>query len=98
WFAAGESGVLRLNDSGSSWKNVLGDVDVYALLATESGLYAGTAFQGIWKSTDHGDSWIGLQKGLPVHYDDSTKKDSFYFRIVGFALSGNNLFAGSLDG
>ncbi|CAH1001440.1 hypothetical protein LEM8419_02343 [Neolewinella maritima] len=64
-----EGGVLRSEDRGASWRYVrMGDFDtqVGSLAVGETGiLYAGTSGDGVYRSTDSGQSWTELNTGLP---------------------------------
>ncbi|HEX5003268.1 MAG TPA: T9SS type A sorting domain-containing protein [Bacteroidia bacterium] len=64
-------GVIRSTDDGLNWvavNNGLGNAQVLCLLAYGSTLYAGTLYNGIFKSTDLGNTWTSDSLGLDGAY------------------------------
>lgn len=85
--ACSGSGVFRSMDEGISWTPVgLAGQNVDALVVSGSTIYAGTDSSGVFLSSDNGVSWTSINTGLT---------DLFVYSL---AVSGNNLFAGTLSG
>ncbi|MFA6456735.1 MAG: hypothetical protein WCW40_07935, partial [Bacteroidota bacterium] len=93
---AGSFGAFLSTDSGSTWTAInsgltnpndsgLTYINVYALIANDSNLFAGT-YGGMFRSTDNGVNWTAINNGLP--------NDQFQALAVNdsmlFAASGNN--------
>jgi len=80
-------GVFRSKDNGANWKEMntgLTDLRVECLATIGNNLFAGT-FQGVYRSSDYGETWI--------------KTTGFAGKIVNtLAVSGNNIFGGSSTG
>jgi hypothetical protein len=96
-FAATLNRVYRSTDSGTNWTVVdsgLTNMSVSALAVSGNGnVFAGTGSYsgygsyykgGIFLSTDNGTSWTAVNSGLPANTS-----------IRSFAVSGNNVFAGT---
>src|SRR5262249_9447794 len=86
-YAGTEDGVFRLANQVSSWMpSSLGfehtDIESFAVLGTT--LFAGTAGGGVYRSTDGGNNWTPVNRGLPVEA-----------YIPALAVVGTTLFAGS---
>lgn len=62
--------VARSDTGGSSWTDVSADFyQVYCLAidpAAPTTLYSGTRDQGVYKTTNSGDSWAQINNGLPL--------------------------------
>ncbi|HET6402939.1 MAG TPA: hypothetical protein VFH95_16265 [Candidatus Kapabacteria bacterium] len=60
------SGVFLLTDSGTTWRQLLGN-DVHTLARIGTDLFAGTS-QGVFRSTDSGSAWTEADNGLGIDY------------------------------
>lgn len=91
-----ESGVMKSIDRGTSWglaSDGLTDPNVTALVvdpSTPGVLYAGTSFDGVFKSTDGAASWQPINGGVLDRYPITV--------IVIDPRSTTTLFAGTYDG
>ncbi len=66
-YAGTHNGVFRSSDNGGSWTTTgLTGVDVSALLATSSGIFAsdGCFCTGLYRSADNGATWTQINSGL----------------------------------
>jgi len=96
-FAGTYSGVFLLGNDGTSWTAAgpgLSNVRVWALAASGTHLFAGSEQDGVFLSSNNGASWTAVNAGLPKNSHDTTK----YYPIGSLALSGENLFAGTIKG
>lgn len=91
-YAASYSHVYRSEDGGDSWSLTAAlppeASDLYALLAHDGVLYAGTDTTGVFVSLDHGNSWSVRSSGLA---GDA-------LRISAFAARGDSLYAATQGG
>ncbi len=89
-FAAKWGGGLFLStDNGASWSAINNGLDssifISSFIVNGNNIYAGTYNnKGIFKSTDNGVSWNVINNTLPS-------------MVTSFAVSGENLFAGTLE-
>jgi photosystem II stability/assembly factor-like uncharacterized protein len=60
--------------------------EILCFISHNSNLFAGTSGDGIYLSSDNGESWKAVNNGLSS------------YGIISFAASGNNLFAGTWTG
>jgi photosystem II stability/assembly factor-like uncharacterized protein len=91
-FARTYGGLFRSTDGGGSWLSAnvgLSNSAVYALFDTPSGIYAGTWHMGVFLSSDHGETWQPMSKGIT----DATVDQDVY----AFAEQGRFLFAGTYN-
>jgi ligand-binding sensor domain-containing protein len=89
-FAGSEhEGLFRINREPLGWKVTLHwfqpDTTVYCLAVSGKNLFAGTG-NGVFLSSDYGDSWTAINNGL-TNYEVST-----------LLINGSNLFAGTRGG
>jgi photosystem II stability/assembly factor-like uncharacterized protein len=83
-----ESGVFVSNDNGMNWtQDSSGLEKVNCFLTTNNLLWAGTDSNGVYLSQDIGQTWISVNSGLPANT-----------RIWSLTESGNNIFAGTIEG
>ena len=93
-FAAGQSDDTEISKSKGQWKQTNGPYggEIRTLFATSEGvLFAGTGNQGIFCSTDLGDSWSPAKVELPDEYDGleidvsafAQNKDIIYASVTG---------------
>jgi len=100
-----KGGVFRSTNNGKSWKKVnsgLPDaLSIWRLEVMGTNLFASNANDGIFRSTNNGKSWEAINSGLPEKWDYSGKKifmpKSLYAGPC-LAVSGSNLFAGTING
>ena len=77
-------GMLVAMNANAQWVQVLsgmGNVSIYSLTISGNNLFAGTADEGVYLSTNNGQNWV--QKGLENQM------------IRSLAVSGSNIFAGA---
>ena len=71
-FVAGRQGLLHTEDAGEHWhernKGYIGNEVVDIIKASDGTLYAGTYSLGMFKSTDHGQSWTFSSYNLENPY------------------------------
>jgi uncharacterized protein (TIGR03437 family) len=80
--------VFRSKDNGDGWERVGPDfTNVQSLVASEGKLFVGT-FSGVFLSTDNGESWNPINFGLTI-------PGRTFRPVAAFAVSGNNIFAGT---
>jgi choice-of-anchor A domain-containing protein/uncharacterized repeat protein (TIGR01451 family) len=85
-FAATEQGVYKYN--GTTWTlTSLAGMDVHALTASGSAIYAGTWGFGVYKSVDAGATWTPINNGL-----------SYFLTIQSLTVKGTTLFCGTVGG
>jgi hypothetical protein len=88
-FAGGRSSVSISTNSGTSWTDKstgLPNNPNIALAFSNTNLFAGFEYSGIYRSTDNGTSWNAANTGLGNRYP------------YAFAVSGTNLFVGTMGG
>ena len=88
-YAATNMGVFRSSDSGNSWTFVsagptIEHDGVRCLVADNAGLYGGTRYNGVFRSTDDGATWIrtGLATG----------------QVFTLMVTGSSVYAGTNEG
>lgn len=88
-------GVYVTRNAGSSWAQASADPTgrlqhetVLSLLAESQSVLAGTAYRGVFRSTDRGGSWSPSNGGLP----------SGVVQAMGFARAGTNVLVGTQGG
>jgi photosystem II stability/assembly factor-like uncharacterized protein len=71
-YVGGEGGLAYSNDLGRTWQrsgNPVASLKVVALVNRMEGnehvLYAATSTRGVWRSTNGGQTWAELNRGLP---------------------------------
>ncbi len=58
--------VYRSTDEGMTWVSLVsGPVAINDLIQTEDGRLVAAAYEGLWQSSDHGDSWSKLGQDAP---------------------------------
>ncbi len=93
---AGGAGVFRSTNNGKSWTSLgMSNKTIRSLAATQSGLgetnlYAGTAREGVFLSTDGGINWTASNEGMLKTTDGN------YFDVGALAVTGMNLFVGTM--
>ena len=89
-FAGTSHGVFCSTNTGASWASgPSGPGYVFALTKHGTDLFAGS-FDGVSRSTDNGTSWTAVNQGLP--------QNANYHEVLSFAVSGSNLYAGTMFG
>jgi hypothetical protein len=86
-FAGINDGVFRSSNNGANW--ILNDsglvgLNISSLAVSDTDLFAGTDFNGVFHSTNYGLSWTAINNGLPIGFSGNA-----------LAVSGMNLFAGT---
>jgi len=84
-------GAFLSTNSGKSWSNagLPEDVSVFALATSGENLFAGTQYDGIFRSTNNGASWTPVSNGLPPDNLDSRVPET----INCITTAGRNVFA-----
>jgi hypothetical protein len=83
-FAGTTSGAFRSTDDGVTWQGVgLVGKNVGHIAASGNSIYVGYLGGGVFLSTDEGERWIGINRGL-INSD-----------VDALVASGTNLFAGT---
>jgi hypothetical protein len=89
----GDDGVFLSTDNGASWTATgLTNTGVAALVFSGTSLFAGTSGGGVLLSTDNGTNWTAVDNGLTKNSFDGL------IYVNALAISGTNLFAGTLGG
>ena len=57
-------GVLRSSNEGANWSAVLADKGAWCILTEGNYLFAGTTGNGIYMSSNNGDTWVVKNEGL----------------------------------
>ncbi len=81
------NGIYKSNDFGISWKaiyNGLSNLKVRSLYKNKDNLIVGTYGNGLFSSTNNGDSWAEIKEGINANYIYSS-----------FASNGNDVFVGT---
>jgi photosystem II stability/assembly factor-like uncharacterized protein len=63
-YALTESTLIRSDNNGLTWKSVAENVNGYKLIITESAIYVGTSYTGLWWSTDNCKTWQKEKFGM----------------------------------
>lgn len=90
---ASSRGVFRSSDGGGNWAESntgLTNVEVYALAALGSSLFAGTDF-GVFATSDRGQTWQPASNGLPLV---NLSLAGVFDRVLALVTDGTNLYAG----
>jgi hypothetical protein len=110
YFAAGDSGVFKSTDGGTNWNTSNSGLPSAAYNGTQNyrvtalaidprntnTVYAGTAGFGVFRSTDGGATWSGLNSGLTALSVTSFAIDSHDTRTI-YAGTPGGVFAIRLD-
>ncbi|NIV14364.1 MAG: T9SS type A sorting domain-containing protein [Aliifodinibius sp.] len=83
-------GVFLSTNNGTSWTPVntgLTNMKIWALAVSDTNLFAGTNLGGVFRSTNNGSNWTEFNTGLSANAT-----------VVGFAVDGTDLIAGTLYG
>lgn len=92
-YAASSAAVFKSTDGGNKWLRTEGQpaasADIYTLFPFREYLYAGTLGNGVFRSSDNGNSWEQFSAGLPPGKMGS---------IVAFTALDDTLFAGTGGG
>ena len=85
-FAGTYYGLYKTTDNGLNWNKIKTGIPtdrrVYTLVMLDSIIFAGTDYGGIYRSADHGKTWVQVQSNLPD------------WRTVGIVSQGGKYFAG----
>ncbi len=88
-YAATTAQIYKSMDAGDSWQPTaqqpLASSELIRLFSHENTLYLGTRGNGIFYTTDGGQSWKTMNNGL----------SGFATRVTGFAALGDSLYAGT---
>jgi photosystem II stability/assembly factor-like uncharacterized protein len=93
-YAGTAKGLMKSQNKGQAWESVgepLSDIVVKSISISGNNLYVGTSGEGVFKSSDLGDSWILKDSGLsPI--------GKMVNVVLASPLSKNVVFAGTEDG
>ncbi len=91
-FAGTSSGVYSSTNEGNMWKfRGLSGKNVRAILYTDTILIAGTAFDGAYRSSDNGYSWMNVDSSLASRYINGlTKIDTIVFAATNDGIFSSN--------
>src|SRR5581483_3236699 len=91
-FVGTNSGVYRSTDSGNTWNkvNMVTPLNVWALTADGTKLYAATLSQGVFLSIDSGISWTQHGQG------ETLNEQYNYYNLI--TVVGSEIFVASADG
>ncbi len=78
-------GVYISSDNGSNWTLSLNDPWVTSILTIGSNIFVGSFGNGVWRSTNYGNSWSQINEGLA--------SGAYYVLSLGY--DGQYLFAGT---
>jgi photosystem II stability/assembly factor-like uncharacterized protein len=83
-------GIYRSSDHGDNWTklNNFPNYQIYSLTHSGDNIFAGTRYNGLFYSTDFGESWDGYSDGLPILSFGS------YPSIHSLQVLNGNLYAG----
>lgn len=65
-YVADLQGVLLSKDMGLTWRRVLNTGTPHNIANDGSSVFAMLYGQGVWKTDDHGATWVAAQSGLPA--------------------------------
>ncbi len=102
-FLATQRGVFRTRDAGESWENlgpegVAARIRDLAIDVRSGSLFAATSGDGIWKSTDGGDSWTARSSGMQSPATYSVEVDPVREGVVWAGLSGGGIYRSTNGG
>jgi len=80
---AGGYGVLRTTNNGSNWDSLTSMLDCRAICISGSNIFANSWENGLYFSSDNGQSWNTINNGLA------------YQHIMTLEIAGSNLFVGT---
>lgn len=86
-FATTATQIYKSTNAGDTWQPTVGQPnltnELFGLFSHRAFLYVGTISDGVFRSSDGGQSWQGLSTGLPPD------------AIMGFAVLGDSLYVGT---
>ncbi|MDD4858434.1 MAG: hypothetical protein PHD74_10090, partial [Candidatus Krumholzibacteria bacterium] len=92
-FARTEDGVIRSENGGTFWTNVLSEATVTSIATGAGGcVYLGTNYQGVLGSSDDGDTWRRMTDSLTVYSIAADRVGNV------FAISNNGMLCSSDGG
>lgn len=80
---AGGFGVLRSTNNGTNWDSLTSIIDCRAICISGSNIFANSWVNGLYFSSDNGQSWNTVNNGLE------------YEHIMTLEIAGSNLFVGT---
>lgn len=100
-----ESGLYISLDNGYTWRYTklgqdLGHFSVTAITITRNSVYAGTAFHGVFRSDDRGDTWKPINNGFHQRTVNGEKVPDEYPRIDQMSITSDGTIVAmmSFDG
>jgi photosystem II stability/assembly factor-like uncharacterized protein len=68
-FAGGQTKIYRSTDSGNSFTAInlnlgFSIVNIFSIISDGSTLFAATSYDGVYKSTDNGSTWVSSNQGM----------------------------------
>lgn len=104
-YAGTSSGVFVSTNSGQTWdwsgKDIKNqEVTSLAVNGKNNNVFAGLTFQGIYRSTDHGNSWTAASNGLPTDFinDIVANSSGDLFAAAGYDLSSVEIYISKDNG
>ncbi len=90
-------GMLTSSNNGGMWSGGFVYNDVSAMATSGSNTYAASN-EGIYKTTDNGNSWISIDSAYWAAILDTISIPVHNYFINALAIKGNNIFAGTANG
>jgi hypothetical protein len=78
-------GIYRSSDNGNNWTLSLNDAWISSFLIIGSNIFAGSVGNGVWRSTNYGNSWSQINDGL----------GSGAYNVLSLGADDQYLFAGT---
>ena len=80
-------GIYISSDNGNNWTLILNDAWINSFLNVGSNIFAGSVGNGVWRSTNYGNSWSQINDGL----------GSSAYNVLSLGYDDQYLFAGTVS-
>jgi len=80
-------GVYISSDNGNNWTLILNDAWINSFLTLGSNIFAGSVGNGVWRSTNYGNTWTQINDGL----------GSGAYNVLSLGADDQYLFAGTVS-